>query len=76
MVALSYCVISPEIVGEPLALRVHPSNLTGPEIVPLPVKSRMLSGKSRISGLPEALLNVPAPPIARVCAPMVRLSPE
>ena len=32
MVALSDCVISPEIVGEPLALRVPPSSLNGPEI--------------------------------------------
>ena len=40
---LSYCVISPEIVGEPLALRVPPSSLTDPETVPLPVRSRILA---------------------------------
>ena len=73
MVALSYCVISPEIVGEPLALRVPPSSLNGPEIssAACQIQDTILQPFST-SGLPEALLNVPAPPIARVCAPTVR----
>ena len=39
----SYCVSVPDIVGEPLDLRVPPSSLTDPEIVPLPVRSRILA---------------------------------
>ena len=35
--------IFPEIVGDPLDLRVPPSSLNGPEIVPLPVRSRILA---------------------------------
>ena len=58
---------APEIVGVPaLALRIHPSSLTGPVIVPVPDKSRILSATSITSGLPVALLNVPAPPIESV----------
>ena len=39
----SYCVSVPDIVGEPLDLRVPPSSQTGPETVPLPVRSRILA---------------------------------
>jgi len=64
-------------VGLPaLALRVPLSSFRGPEIVPVPDKSRILSATSRTRGLPAALLNVPAPPIARVCAPTFRAPPE
>ena len=67
----------PDIVGVPeLALRVHPSSLTGPVIVPLPDKSRILSATSRTSALLVALLNVPAPPIESVCEPTLRSPPE
>ena len=67
----------PDIVGVPeLALRVHPSSLTGPVIVPLPVKSRILPATFRARGLPVALLNVPAPPIESVCEPTFRSPPE
>ena len=59
---------APDIVGVPaLALRIPPSSFTGPVIVPVPDKSRILSATSRTRGLPAALLNVPAPPI-EVCA--------
>ena len=67
---------APDIVGVPaLALRVHPSSLTGPVIVPVPDKSRILSSKSSTSGLSLALLNVPAPPIESVCEPTFRFPP-
>ena len=67
MVALSYCVRAPDIVGLPaLPLRVPPSSFTGPVIVPVPDKSRILSDASRTSALLLALLKVPAPPIESV----------
>ena len=66
MVALSYCVISQEIVGEPLALRVPPSSLNGPEILPFPVKFSTLSSTANTIGLSAALPKVPEPPIEKV----------
>ena len=68
--------ISPEIVGEPLALSVQPSSLIGPDIVPFPVKSSTLSSTDNTIGLSTVLLNVPAPPIDTVYAPTVRFPPE
>ena len=53
-----------------------PSSLTGPVIVPLPVKSRMLSSTASTIGLFEELLNLPAPAIESVCTPTFRFPPE
>ena len=65
-----------DIVGEPLDLRVPLSSLTGPETVPLPVKSRILSASSRTRALSVLLLRVPAPSIESVFAPTSRSPPE
>ena len=66
--------MAPDIVGEPLDLRVPLSSLIGPETVPLPVKSRILSATSRTRVL--LLLRVPAPYIESVFAPISMSPPE